>query len=447
MKLLFFRKPENSRSSTQFLSEKIEKLLDAARLLFTQSESLKRLVAVEKSAVQKSSSAAYEISSMVSTTADAANELSRMAVESNRAVSSSAEALRVLTGLVEEVDSSSKELQEKVRLGLSEIGSVTNTMSEIREKAKMINDVVFQTKLLSFNASVEAARAGDHGRGFAVVAEEMGKLAKTSGQAAHEIEEILVTSVERTRVQIEEVTKNLETVAKSTVEAISQVSAKSREISTGFSRLEGFSKTTESKAQEISHATNEQKLGVQEISKALQELEASSVELDNMALNSNKNSAELASEVEDVAKRFSDLASQLGFRLVKVEKPFDFDAAIRAHIDWKMKLSNYLEKPDGSLDHAKVCMDNACMLGKWIYGEGQKFREADTVLFEDMRRSHASFHQTAGKIIELINARRTAEAGSLLSASGPYLEVSRKTVELIQEMKRAVDKSPSRNAA
>jgi len=40
-----------------------------------------------------------------------------------------------------------------------------------------MNDIVFQTKLLSFNASVEAARAGIHGKGFAVVADEVGNLA------------------------------------------------------------------------------------------------------------------------------------------------------------------------------------------------------------------------------------------------------------------------------
>jgi len=40
----------------------------------------------------------------------------------------------------------------------------------INQKTRVINDIVFQTKLLSFNASVEAARAGEHGKGFAVEA-------------------------------------------------------------------------------------------------------------------------------------------------------------------------------------------------------------------------------------------------------------------------------------
>jgi methyl-accepting chemotaxis protein len=437
----FSTSPQNTKLSTQELYQQIETLLDAARTLFTQSENLKRVIANEKNSIQKSSTAAHEISSMVGTTADAANELSRLAVESNNAASNSANSLRDLTALVDEVDSSSKKLQETVMSGLEEIGSVTTTMSEIREKAKMINDIVFQTKLLSFNASVEAARAGEHGKGFAVVAEEMGNLARASGQAAQQIEEILNLGVERTRAQIETVSKNLELVAKSTVDAISEVANKSKSISEGFSHLEEYAKSTESKAQEISAATHEQKIGVEEISKALQELESSSVELDTMAVNSNKNSAELSSKVEDISKKFFNLCKVMGYELIKIEKPFDFDAAISAHVDWKMKLSKYLDKPDGSLDHTKVCLDNACMLGKWIYGDGTKYSSIHPTLFEAVRTSHAKFHKTAGQIIQLINAQQTEEAKSLLSVGGPYLEISRDTVKLIESLKQAVETS------
>jgi methyl-accepting chemotaxis protein len=203
------RRGDKNQKSMQGLFEKIDLLLNSARHLFVQSESLKRVVASEKLAVQKSSAASHEIAAMVGTTASAASELSQMAIDSNSAVEGSVRALKSLSQMIAEVDQSSKALQISVKLGLKEIESVTETMAEIREKAKMINDIVFQTKLLSFNASVEAARAGEHGKGFAVVAEEMGNLARASGEAAKEIEVILNSSVDRTQAQISKVTSDL----------------------------------------------------------------------------------------------------------------------------------------------------------------------------------------------------------------------------------------------
>jgi methyl-accepting chemotaxis protein len=371
--------------------------------MFTQSEKLKQVVLNEKNSVQKSSSASHEISSMVGTTADAAATLNRLADESHKAVSESADSLSGLTELVNRVDQSSQALQTSVKNGLSEISTVTATMAEIREKAKIINEIVFQTKLLSFNASVEAARAGEHGRGFAVVAEEMGNLARASGEAAKEIETILNNSVEKTTQQIDSVTKDLEQAATETIRSIAMVSAKSKQISEAFGQLESYSKTTEEKAREISEATREQKLGIEEISKSLHELEASSADLDVMAGASHENSAALSTSIEQISGQFSELAGLLGFKLTKTRKPFDFAAAISAHIDWKMKLSNYLMNPDGSLDDKKVCVDNACALGKWLHGDGQAYREMDEQIFDELKKSHAVFHKTAGQIILHMN--------------------------------------------
>lgn len=439
MSIFKFSRKQRHSDHFQSLNLKIDRLLDSARNLFSQSEKMKQVVATEKSAVQQSSSAAHEISSMVATTADAAGDLSQLAMESHQAVSSSSAALTDLTTMISQVDRLSQTLQRSVKSGLSEISSVTETMSEIRNKAKIINEIVFQTKLLSFNASVEAARAGEHGKGFAVVAEEMGHLARASGSAAQEIETILNSSVEKTKTQIDSVTKDLEKVASDTISAISSVSSKSNEISSLFSKLETYSKTTEEKAKQISDATKEQRIGVEEISKSLQQLELSSDEIDVMAVSGNQDSANLAAAVEEITRSVSEIAIALGYRLQKIEKTFDFDAAISAHIDWKMKLSKYLQNPDGSLDHNKVCLDNACMLGKWIHGEGQSFAPSNPSLFESVKISHAKFHKTAGEVVRLINLGEKQKAETILSSSGPYVSVSEKTVSLIRQLKKEAE--------
>src|SRR5262249_18263323 len=107
------------------------------------------------------------------------------------------EGLAVLQGLQRSMGDISK-----ANLQLEMINDI---IKQITAKTAVINDIVFETQLLSFNASIEAARAGQHGRGFAVVAEEVGNLAKMSGRAAEEIKELLQRSVGQVNLSISEI--------------------------------------------------------------------------------------------------------------------------------------------------------------------------------------------------------------------------------------------------
>lgn len=101
------------------------------------------------------------------------------------------------------------------------INALKDESSKIAEISGTINDIADMTALLSLNASIESARAGEHGRGFAVVAGEISKLADDSMKSAKAINDIIRMSVMRiieASDQVEETSEILEDVIEILVE-------------------------------------------------------------------------------------------------------------------------------------------------------------------------------------------------------------------------------------
>lgn len=427
---------KSSSKLIQALFDRIHSVSDASRNLYSESESLKKIVLAQTNSVQKSSSASHEISSMVSMTAQSAVEMNLKSEKSLEALRNSQDALDEMNSLVNKMRELSQTYETTIQEGLKSIEQVTQTMSEIKDKSKIINEIVFQTKLLSFNASVEAARAGEHGRGFAIVAEEMANLAKASGEASKEIETILNLGVDSTKTKISEVTGKISQVTKENAEMILEVSKKSEKINESFLDLVKFSEETGINSKQITTATQEADIGVKEVSEALGDIQNSSSKLEAVSNSTLKSASELSSQIEVILEDFKTVSEAIGVKLKVNLKPFDFQSAINAHIDWKMKLTKYLQNPDRSLEHKKVSLDNLCVLGKWIYGDGQNFKYLDQKIFEKLRLSHAEFHATAGHVIELLDQNKISEAEKLLAPGGTYIRISDQTVGLIKDLQQ-----------
>ncbi len=109
-----------------------------------------------------------------------------------------------------QMEACSKNAGEKTAAGDSSMQSlltlmtdINNSVEEISKISKLINDISFQTNLLSLNASIEAARAGEAGHGFAVVAAEIGQLSAKTSEALKQTDTIIEQSAQMIQKGVE----------------------------------------------------------------------------------------------------------------------------------------------------------------------------------------------------------------------------------------------------
>lgn len=175
------------------LSKTTNVLSKASKDISTFSESISSGVNDQSNVVQETTAAMSEMSSSLNQTNSFAKESSEVMNNMTRTANNGMNIMNQMVDAMTSVHHANEQLEGMVQL-----------IKEVSLKTTVINDIVFKTQLLSFNASIEAARAGQHGRGFAVVAEEVGNLAKMSGQAAAEITSILF----ETESQVHEIVRN-----------------------------------------------------------------------------------------------------------------------------------------------------------------------------------------------------------------------------------------------
>lgn len=111
----------------------------------------------------------------------------------------------------------------------------------------------------------------------------------------------------------------------------------------------------------------------------------------------------------------------------------NFDEAIRAHSDWKMKLSSYLRNADGSLKASEISPDNKCALGQWIYGEGAKWSSLPE--YETLKAEHIKFHKEAAQVVEKADSGQNVIEEIMLGGDSGFAKASSSVVSAIMKMK------------
>jgi methyl-accepting chemotaxis protein len=132
-----------------------------------------------------------ELSHRILTTSSSVDEVTRIADDTINRIKTGSENMEQLVNKSKETGKLSEEVGEKV-------ATLAERSIQIESFVSQIEEIADQTNLLSLNASIEAARAGDAGRGFAVVANEIQKLSENSLEASRKIAEVVKTILEMT---------------------------------------------------------------------------------------------------------------------------------------------------------------------------------------------------------------------------------------------------------
>jgi methyl-accepting chemotaxis protein len=307
------------------LSGGADEVAAASQEVSSSSEELSSAATEQAASLQETSASIEEMSAMIEKNAENASQSQKVSASSQSIAEKGKEAVTNMLHAMNDINDSNAEIMKQIEESNRNISEIVKVISEIGNKTKVINDIVFQTKLLSFNASVEAARAGEHGKGFAVVAEEVGNLAQMSGTAAKEISSMLDGSIKKV--------EDIVSVTKSKVERLVQVGKE--KVTAGTDIAKGCRDALDEMVQsinevgrmvsEIATANQEQSTGVKQINQAIGQLDQATQQ--NAAASQQTSSAaeELSSQAEVLRTMVNELMKTIEGGKRAVESSLTFE--------------------------------------------------------------------------------------------------------------------------
>ena len=223
------------------------------------------------------------------------------------------------TDSIATMDSYSKELSDSIQVGQGLASSTVKAMDEINDQTEAIADAItvidqiaFQTNILSLNAAVEAATAGEAGKGFAVVAQEVRNLAARSAEAAKEIKDLVENATVKTNAGKDGADKMIE----------------------GYANLnESIIKTTEIIGT-IAEASKEQRAGIEQINDAVTQLDQQTQQ--NVVISNTTHS--IASQTDEIAKLVVASANEKEFIGKDEVKSKELDTSTKSEADIKRQI-------------------------------------------------------------------------------------------------------------
>jgi len=279
---------------TGLLLQESEALKTGATVLSTSSSELTQTSTAQNAAILQTGAAVDELHSSSESASHKATAVQIQAEDNQNRVAVGRSTVSQLQQALKEMQASFKTTLDSFAQNKEDLQILRQLFESLETKTRMINEIVFQTKLLSFNASVEAARAGEMGKGFSVVAEEIGNLARMSGVTAEEISQMLGENKIKISAIIEAGQTRSQTVQQTTEQILGKIESAMTQSLEAFNHISESSDLSNTAMGEITNIAAEQLRALTEIRQALQNLEKSSEVLNQVSEKTSLNSEEIS---------------------------------------------------------------------------------------------------------------------------------------------------------
>jgi methyl-accepting chemotaxis protein len=302
------------------LSETAQAMIESSQAAVRSGQDLRKSVKSQTKVLHETAVSVTQINETASHTADNAERSKEVSMSSRTTAEEGRRQVSEMIAAIEEIRASKKKVATEIARSNDEIAKITQLISEIGSKTAVINEIVFQTKLLSFNASIEAARAGQHGRGFAVVAEEVGHLARMSGEAAEQINTMLGESVKKVDSILATNKQRVDVIVREGERKVEDGARVASICGAVFERLLEESSEVNRRMQAIAVASRQQAGGVSGLSKSLTELDRvaeKSMAASEQAAQFGEHFEEQSRELQGVVIALEGLISGEGPRLAR----------------------------------------------------------------------------------------------------------------------------------